>query len=304
MLAAGFTQGMMWRALDENGQLVYPDFVETVMAIVPLYHVRILGGLLFFVGFCIMVYNIIKTVKSAKGVVSVPVPEKAYFSQGENVTGHRKLEGMAMTFTVLATLAIIVGSVIEIIPTLNMHNYVKAEKTVEPWSPLELAGRDIYIKEGCYVCHSQMIRKMSSDVLRYGPASTIEHSMYDRPFQWGSKRTGPDLSRIGKKYSDLWHLKHMKNPREVVQNSLMPNYPWLFHKEIDFYSLRKKFSIMKNLGVPYTDGQVANADVYAQSEADTIAERLKEEGATEDLKNKEIVALIAYLQALGQKGGD
>ncbi len=305
MLAAGFTQGMMWRALDENGQLVYPDFIETIMAIVPLYHVRILGGLLFFAGFCVMIYNIIKTVRDSKGeVVKIAVPEKAYYPNEENESGHRKLEGMAMTFTVLATLAIIVGSVIEIVPTLNMHNYVSADNHVEPWSPLELAGRDVYIKEGCYVCHSQMIRKMPSDVLRFGEPSTIEHSMYDRPFQWGSKRTGPDLSRIGKKYPDLWHLKHMKDPREVVQKSLMPSYPWLFHKEIDFYSLRKKFSVMKMLGVPYSDAQVANADVYAMSEAETIVERLKEEGAQEDLKNKEIVALIAYLQALGQKGGE
>ncbi|MCB0392000.1 MAG: cytochrome-c oxidase, cbb3-type subunit I [Bdellovibrionales bacterium] len=305
MLAAGLTQGMMWRAIDGSGQLVYPDFVETVMKIVPLYYVRIIGGTLYLVGFLIMVYNIVKTVKASKGeVVQVAVPTQAYDAHGDVGTGHRKLEGLALTFTVLATLAIIVGSVIELVPTMSMHKYVKMENAVEPWSPLQLAGRDIYIREGCYVCHSQMIRKMPSDVLRFGNASTIEHSMYDRPFQWGSKRTGPDLARVGKKYPDMWHYKHMKNPREVVQNSLMPNYTWLYNKDIDYYSLRKKFSVLKILGVPYSDQQVANADAHAESEAEAIAEGLKEAGVTANVANKEILALISYLQALGQKGGE
>ena len=305
MLAAGLTQGMMWRAVDGSGQLVYPDFVETVMKIVPLYYIRIIGGVLYLVGFFIMVYNIIKTVKASKGeVVKVAVPEQAYYGKEGNEKGHRKLEGMAMTFTILATLAIVVGSVIELVPTMSMHKYVKMENVVDPWSPLEIAGRDIYIREGCYVCHSQMIRKMTSDVLRFGDASTIEESMYDRPFQWGSKRTGPDLARIGKKYPDLWHYKHMKDPREVVRDSLMPNYGWLFQKDIDYYSLRKKFSVMKLLGVPYTDQQVANADAHAESEAEAIAEGLKEAGVKADIAHKEILALIAYLQALGQKGGN
>ncbi|MCB9025246.1 MAG: cytochrome-c oxidase, cbb3-type subunit I [Bdellovibrionaceae bacterium] len=305
MLAAGLTQGLMWRALDSNGQLVYPDFVETVTKIVPLYYIRIIGGTLYLVGFIIMIYNIIKTVKSSQGkVISVAIPEKAYFPNEKEGDGHRKLEGMAMTFTILATIAVVIGSVIELVPAMSMHKYVSMEKIVEPLTPLELAGRDIYIREGCYVCHSQMIRKMTSDVLRFGEPSTIEQSMYDHPFQWGSKRTGPDLARVGKKYPNMWHYEHMKNPRQVVQNSLMPNYSWLYKKDLDYYSLRKKLSALKRLGVPYTEQQVVNADVYAQSEADGVAESLVEAGVKVDIANKEILALIIYLQSLGQKGGD
>jgi cytochrome c oxidase cbb3-type subunit I/II len=199
-------------------------------------------------------------------------------------------------------LAILVGSVIEIIPTLSLHKYLEIEKVTEPYTPLELAGRDIYVKEGCYNCHSQMIRKTPSDVLRFGAASTIEESMYDRPFQWGSKRTGPDLARIGGKYPDLWHFRHMLDPRAVVPQSIMPQYSWLFVKKTDFYGLRKRVSVMKQLGVPYTLDVVANADIIAEKEAKKIATELVTQGVPEGIQDKQIVALIAFLQSLGQKG--
>lgn len=303
MVVAGITQGMMWRAIDKDGNLVYPDFIETVVRIVPLYWVRALGGLLFLIGFIMMCYNIYKTIRmapKAQKAESVSVQRTGY----DEITNqaHRKLEGMGFVFSVLAFLAIAVGSVIEIYPTLSMHNYVNPNQLTDPYTPLELAGRDIYLKEGCYVCHSQQIRPIVSEVLRYGKPSTIEESMYDRPFQWGSKRTGPDLARVGKRYPNLWHLNHMIDPRSVTPKSIMPNYPWLAEKNTDFIVLRKKFSVMKFLGVPYDDDTVANADIHAQKQALEIAADLEANGAPKGLEKKEVVALIAYLQSLGQKG--
>ena len=303
MVVAGITQGLMWKGLNPQGGLLYPDFVETVVKIVPLYWVRALGGILYFTGFCIMLYNIYKTIKLApkeKYYTEVTVTRTGY---DEVVTeSHRKLEGAGFTFSVLTFLAIAVGSVIEIYPTLSIHRYINPEKTVDPYSPLELAGRDIYVKEGCYLCHSQQIRPIASEVLRYGPASTIEESMYDRPFQWGSKRTGPDLSRVGKKYPNLWHLTHMMDPRAVTPKSIMPSYSWLAEKNTDFIELRKKLSVMKYLGVPYSDEVVANGDIQAVHQAQEIAKDLESNGAPRGLEKKQIVALIAYLQSLGQKG--
>lgn len=304
MVTAGITQGLMWLATNEKGRLVYPDFVETVTRIVPLYWVRAIGGVLYLAGFILMVYNIYKTIKVAPKAEKAEVyaAKKVKFDVVENETKHRKLEGMGLLFTVLSFIAIAVGSIIEIVPTLSLHKYIDPVKVTNPYSALELAGRDIYIKEGCYVCHSQMIRKMPAEVLRYGDASRIEESMWDRPFQWGSKRTGPDLARLGKKYPDLWHYRHMLDPRAVTPGSIMPSYPWLAEKKTDFLILRKKLSVMKSLGVPYTDEELARADLDAEEQAKAIAENLRQNGIEGDkLEQKEIVALIAYLQALGQK---
>lgn len=215
--------------------------------------------------------------------------------------GHRRLEGLATVFTILAVIAILVGSVIELYPTLNVTRYLNPTVTTVPYTPLELAGRDLYVAEGCYVCHSQQVRKTPDDVLRFGAASQIEDSLYDHPFQWGSRRTGPDLSHLGKKYPNLWHLRHMADPRSVTSQSLMPNYPWLLEKKIDFASLRKKVSVMKYLGVPYDEKTLVEADVIAQNEAKEIASQLVKDGAPAGLEDRQIVALIAYLQSLGQK---
>ncbi len=305
MVTAGITQGMMWRAIDAQGKLIYPDFVETVNRIVPLYWVRSLSGTLFIIGFFLMCYNLYKTIQSAPAKTEakpVEVTNTRWVAASGHENGHRSLEGMATVFTVLSLIAILVGSVIEIYPTLNMHKYVPKDAAVEPLTPLEIAGRDLYVREGCYVCHSQQIRPLAAEVLRYGNPSTIAESMYDRPFQWGSKRTGPDLARVGKKYPDLWHFRHMLDPRSVVQQSLMPAYPWLLQKKTDFVGLRKRVSVMKNLGVPYTDEHLANADIMAEKQAAEIGKELVAQGAPEGVDKKEIVALIAYLQSLGQKG--
>lgn len=306
MWASGITQGLMWRAIDAQGNLVYPDFVETVIKIVPLFWIRALGGLLFLVGFLIMIYNVIKTLQMApaeqKDTEVQVAATTIHDSNNHNEKGHRKLEGLVPTFSVLSLIAVLVGSIIEIYPTLNLSKYIKAENAIEPYTPLELAGRDIYISEGCYVCHSQMIRQLPGDVLRYGKPSTIEESMYDHPFQWGSKRTGPDLARVGKKFPDLWHYRHMIDPRAVTPKSIMPSYPWLADKNTDFVSLRKKVSVMKALGVPYEDNTLAQADTIAEKQAKEIAEGLKSQGVTQEgLERKQIVALIAYMQSLGQK---
>lgn len=307
MLASGITQGLMWKAVDGTGYLVYPDFVETVIKIVPLYWVRALGGLLYIAGYVIAVYNITKTIKAAKSfeadeVVQVVVKQEPP-QPVSNEGFHRKLEGYVGVFSVLTFVAVIIGSVIEIWPTLSIHKYVPQSDAIYPYTALEQEGRDIYVKEGCYTCHSQMIRKHPSDVLRFGDASTISESMYDHPFQWGSKRTGPDLARLGGKYPNLWHYRHMDDPRSMVEKSIMPRYSWLLEKKVDYYGLRKKLSVLRIVGVPYSDQQVAEADRWAENQAEQIVADLKKEGV-EVSKDRQIVALIAYLQALGQKGKD
>lgn len=309
MVVAGLTQGLMWRAIDAQGKLVYPDFVETVTRIVPLYWARAFGGTLFFVGFLVMVYNIYKTIQAAPArSEAAPVKALALNSQeaDHSKEAHRRLEGMPMVFTVLTLIAILVGSVIEIYPTLSLKRYLPEAEiaSVRAYSPLELAGRDVYIKEGCYTCHSQQIRPIVSEVLRYGKPSTIADSMYDHPFQWGSKRIGPDLARVGKKYPDLWHYRHMVDPRAVTSQSIMPAYTWLADTKLDFLILRKKLSILRNLGTPYTDEQVAQADMLAEKQAKEIAQGLEQQGVQAGLEKTELVALIAYLQSLGQLAGD
>lgn len=301
MLVAGITQGLMWKAIDSNGQLVYPEFIETVVRIVPLYWVRALGGLLYISGFVVMAINICKTIKSGSKGADTLIANL----QNDNIKDGkpRMLEGYATAFTVLSLLAILVGSVIEIYPTLNVHKYVNPEITVKPFSALEQEGRDLYVREGCYVCHSQQIRPLVDEKLRYGNPSTIEESIYDHPYQWGSKRTGPDLARVGKKYPDYWHYQHMIDPRSMQPKSIMPSYPWLAQKNIDYTQIKKKLNVLKNLGVPYTDEQVKNADVDAEAQAKLMAEDLKKQGVADKIDNKEILAMIAYLQALGQKVG-
>lgn len=303
MTVAGITQGLMLNGVNGEGKLMYPDFVETVTKIVPLYWVRAIGGALFVTGYLIFIYNMYKTIKLAPKEADEPVVVKVTRTGWNEKSSdpHRQLEGMGLAFSVLTFIAVLVGSVIEIYPTLSLHKYVNPAQTTTPFSALEIAGRGVYVSEGCYVCHSQQIRPIAAEVLRYGPASTIEESMWDRPHQWGSKRTGPDLARVGKKYPDMWHFQHMINPRAITPNSIMPNYPWLLEKNTDFLSLRREFSVMKNLGVPYDEDTIANADIVAQKQAKVIAEELEKQGAPKGLEKKQIVALIAYLQALGQK---
>ena len=304
MWTSGITQGLMLRAIDETGRLVYPDFVETVTRIVPLYWIRALGGTLFLASFLVMCWNLYKTCQLAPKTEKEDIFKVPALGRLGAVTHggswHRRLEGLVPTFTVLSFCSILIGSVIEILPTLIVHTYAESSSKIDPYTPLEQAGRDIYVREGCYVCHSQMIRTMPSEVLRYGPASLPEESMYDRPFQWGSKRTGPDLARVGGKYPDLWHYRHMLDPRSVTPNSIMPPYEWLFDQKTDYASLEKKFAVMKSLGVPYTDEQVKNAPQAAREQAKKIAQGLAKDSPIKGLEDREIIALISYMQRLGK----
>ncbi len=301
MWIAGITQSLMWRAVDASGKLVYPNFIETVVKIVPMYWVRAIGGTLVFISFLIMFYNLYKTAKSGH-VGEEPVLE-AYAldasSEESEAAAHRKLEGWPMIFAVLSLIAILVGTGIELVPAILSQKYVVKMSVVKPYTPLELMGRDLYIKEGCYLCHSQTVRPMSHEVLRYGKASEAAEFVYDHPFQWGSKRTGPDLARIGGKYPNTWHFRHMWDPREVTAGSIMPRYMWLLDQKLDYGVLKKKMRVMQTLGVPYSDTDVETSIETAQKQAEGIRDDLMQSGVSKEVVNKEIVALIAYLQRIG-----
>jgi cytochrome c oxidase cbb3-type subunit I/II len=203
-------------------------------------------------------------------------------------------------FTVLTFLAVVAGGLIQIIPTVVVNRPENVEDRIEvPYTPLELAGRDIYVREGCYNCHSQMIRTLVSDVLRYGDYSRLGESIYDHPYQWGSRRTGPDLARVGGKYPSVWHFRHMENPRSVSEGSNMPNYPWLFADKTDVGALSSKINVLRTLGVPYPQWAVEDISAQVQTQAKTISDDLRTSQAYV-APDREIVALIAYLQKLGK----
>ncbi len=324
MYSAGVTQGLMWRAFDETGRLMYPDFMETVIQLMPMYWVRVLGGLLYLSGVLLSIYNIVHTMKGgARPDTEVQVPSPTWRKKkdrGEDgsvggrktydealfgldkIVGdgwHRALEGWPMVFTALTTGAVLIGGAVEIIPMVMVDSNVPRIKTVTPYTPLELEGRDIYVSEGCYNCHSQMVRPMLHEVERYGEYSKPGEFVYDHPFQWGSKRTGPDLHRVGGKYPHLWHVRHMENPRSTTPNSIMPPYAWLLEKELDLSNTQAKLEAQMMLGVPYTPAQADNALQSAQDQAKAIADEVAAQGGPQGLENKQIVALVAYLQRLG-----
>ncbi len=306
MLIAGITQGLMWKAVDANGALVYPDFVETVTRILPLYYVRLAGGLLVFSSMLIMVYNMIKTIKGApkqeaEELYEAPAP--TWKTSNNTDTGHRKLEGMTAIFAVLAFIAVFVGTAIEFYPAFTSSKFIEISEKVKPYTPLELAGRDIYVREGCYTCHSQMIRPMANEKLRYGKVSEATEFIYDRPFQWGSRRIGPDLAREGGKRPNFWHYRHMIDPREMTPGSIMPEYSWLIKKNTGYEVLPKKLKVMMALGVPYSEADVANAISDAKAQAEEITQEMESSGVEMKVKDKQIIALIAYLQRLGKDLG-
>ena len=304
MWTAGITQSLMWRAIDDSGKLVYPNFIETVVRIVPMYWVRAFGGVLVLGGFVLMMYNLWMTIKSSTSsedveFMAAPIDDS---HDDSHESGHRKLEGLPTLFTILTTIAILIGGIVEITPSLLSDSFVEKDPEIKPYTPLELEGRDIFIKEGCYVCHSQQIRPMVDETIRYGAPSKASDSVYDRPFQWGSRRIGPDLARVGGKYNHMWHYRHMWDPREVTPNSIMPEYKWIFKKKWDIKSLPKKLKVMKALGVPYTDEEIRTAGTLAQKQAFEITKELSKDGVEMKMQNKEIIALIAYLQRLGVDG--
>ncbi len=300
MYWAGFTQALMWKSFTDDGTLTY-QFLETVTHIIPLDVARSVGGTLYLVGVFIMVYNIFKTVKSG----SLVADEAAEAAALEKVTKplsekywHRWIERRPVQMLVFSLIAVAIGGLVELIPTFLVQSNVPTIASVKPYTPLELQGRDIYVREGCYTCHSQMIRPFRDEVARYGEYSKAGEFVYDHPFQWGSKRTGPDLARIGGKYPDSWHYNHMMDPRIMSPGSIMPNYPWLLDDKIDTSLTAAKIRAMQTLGVPYPEGfdKIANADLEKQAKG--IKDNLKKD-KIETSSNAEIIALIAYLQRMG-----
>jgi len=329
MWAAGITQGLMWRAFDDTGRLQYPDFLETVTRLVPMYWVRALGGAMYITATGLGAYNVYKTWRNRPATyaeIEVEVPVRQPTSVAEPAAAaaatkadapaltraaeppsrlHRKWEGMPAVFTTLVVLSVVVASLFEILPTFLIGDNVPRIRTVAPYTPLELYGRDIYIREGCYNCHSQMIRPFVDEVIRYkGIHPTGEYSkpgefVYDHPFQWGSRRIGPDLAREGGYRNTLWHWQHFKDPQGFSKGSLMPQYTHLFKDEIDYGVIQRRVDAMAMLGVPYNKAAIDDAPGLARAQAAAIAGDLAATGGPSGTRDLEVIALIAYMQRLG-----
>ena len=363
MWVSSATQGLMWRAVNPDGTLVYPGWVETVLAIRPMYVARALGGGMYLVGFVMMAWNLLKTARAGaptRVVVEVVVADEPGGPQpgvGAVLAGRPlwfSLVGIAaitllavarpmravviigfvlllgelawivairdkekgrpswfglierrpFAFTILTLVAILIGGMSELLPTIFIKQAVPPHSASpqQPYTALELQGRDLYVREGCYVCHSQMVRPLAPDTARFGDYSKPEEFIYDHPFQWGSKRTGPDLHRLGGRYPNLWHYTHLMDPRSTTPGSNMPSYSWLESGRIDAPLIRRKLVLMQKLGVPYTNAQIDAAETSQRAQADAVVADLSQQGITVAW-NSEMVALIAYLQRLGRDVG-
>jgi len=300
MYWAGFEQSLMWKSFTPEGQLKF-QFLETVNSIKPFYILRSIGGAIYLSGAFVMVYNLYKTIKQGVFIANeaAEAPPLLKEVSHKKEYWHRILERKPMTMLVLSLIVVVIGGLIEMIPTFLVKSNIPTIASVKPYTPLELQGRDIYIREGCYNCHSQMIRPFRDEVARYGEYSKAGEFVYDHPFQWGSKRTGPDLAREGGKYPDSWHYNHMYDPRSMSPGSIMPQYTWLLDDELDTASTPAKIRAMQTLGVPYPAGydKIANTDLRHQ--ADSIAANLKKDKIITP-SNAEIIALIAYMQRIGR----
>ena len=325
--AAGLTQGLMWRAFDANGALVYGDFIETVVRLKPLYLIRVLGGLLYVGGLLTMVANLVMTWRGRPAKYDEPVyqapPLRADYDPApvprtttvgvsdlgnwlEHVSQgrwHRRLEGLPLKFSLWVGVAVVTASLFEIVPTFLSKSTEKTIATVEPYTPLEVYGRDIYISEGCYNCHSQQIRPMRHETERYGEFSKAGEFIYDRPFQWGSRRIGPDLHRIGQTNTSVsWHVRHMNRPTDTSEGSIMPAYPWLLTEETEYATIPARLSALKAVGTPYSDDELDSGESLARAQAQQVFDKLVEEDATyadSGLRDKKVIAMVAYLLRLG-----
>ena len=300
---AGITQSLMWKQFTADGFLQYPNFLETVIQIIPLYGIRAIGGALYLSGMFILVYNLMKTVKSGSLIAEeedqAPALTTPADALGKNELKHRWLERRPVQFFVWVVVAVAIGGIIEIVPMLIVKSNVPTISSVKPYTPLELEGRDVYVAEGCYTCHSQMVRPFRSETVRYGEYSKSGEFVYDHPFQWGSKRTGPDLHRIGGKYPDAWHYNHMIDPQAISPGTIMPSYPWLENNYLDTDVTAAKIRAMQKLGVPYEKGFDALAYDHMKNQGDEIVANLKLQGVSHAEWNTELIAIIAYLQRLG-----
>lgn len=321
MYVAGFTQASMWNQFDPDGRLTYGNFLETVTQIMPMYTMRAIGGSMYILGVFVMLYNVYKTSRSGSKVTDelaeaaplTRITKKQTAGEG----WHSWLERRPIKLTIYSTIAILIGGIVQIVPSLLVDDYVPRIASVKPYTPLELEGRDLYIREGCVSCHSQMIRPFRSEIERYGEYSKSGEFVYDHPFLWGSKRTGPDLHRIGGKYSDSWHFNHMYDPQSTSPGSIMPSYRWLISSELDKSKTERKMRALTKVGVPYTDEEIENAQQSMAEQGAAIEQNLysdpdfansyeadkqyaQENGLDfVEMRDREIVALIAYLQRLG-----
>jgi cytochrome c oxidase cbb3-type subunit I/II len=300
MYIAGVTQGLMWKQFTAEGTLQYFNFLETVTQILPMYLIRAIGGSIYLTGALLMVVNLWMTIRQGsfvKNEEAQGVPLQPNYTEKSN-RKHRWLERKPVPFLIASFIALFIGGAIEIIPLILIKSNVPTISSVKPYTPLELYGRDMYVREGCYTCHSQMIRPFRSETERYGEYSKVGEFVYDHPFQWGSKRTGPDLHRVGGKYPNAWHYRHMNDPREISPGSIMPAYPHMLTNKIDTSNIAKKISVMYSLGVPYPIDYQNSAVTDLMTQAKQIADQLKAEGINTPY-DVEIIALIAYLQRLG-----
>ena len=297
---AGFTQAAMWKQFTAEGVLKYPNFLETVTAILPMYWMRVVGGTLYFTGVLIGCYNLYKT--GVQGNFLANEDAEAPSLEGQEVHSdgfwHRWIERRPIQFLVLSLIVVMIGGIVEFIPTFLIESNVPTIASVKPYTPLELHGRDIYVREGCYTCHSQMIRPFRNETERYGEYSKAGEFVYDHPFQWGSKRTGPDLQREGGKYPNSWHFNHMEDPTSMSPGSIMPSYSFMLTNVLDLDYTASKIRAMQMLGVPYPKGydKIANEDVKKQA---TVIQADLEKNGIKINADREIIAMIAYLQRLG-----
>ncbi|GIW99146.1 MAG: bifunctional cbb3-type cytochrome C oxidase subunit I/II [Pirellulaceae bacterium] len=324
--AAGLMQGLMWRAIDaDTGALMYPDFVETTQSIIPLWAIRVVAGVLYVSGVIMLLINAVMTWLHRPATYEVPVyraprlaatyvqsPERPRSKlEGAPVLElakkldiwarmgwHRRWERLPVRFTVLVTIAVVVASLFEIIPTFVIRSNVPMIASVQPYTPLELAGRQIYVQEGCYNCHSQQIRPMVAETKRYGEYSKPGEFIYDRPFQWGSRRIGPDLAREGGRQSSLWHWQHLEDPELISEGSVMPSYKHLIEQDLNFKAIGPLVETAAKLGAPY-DRELSEWESMARRQAEEITADIVRQGGPANVYEKQAIALIAYLQRLG-----
>jgi cytochrome c oxidase cbb3-type subunit I/II len=314
----------MWRAFDSTGRLMYPDFIETVVHILPMYWVRALGGSMYVAGVVMCLVNLVMTWRQRPAQYEVPVIEAPALSEVSSdpvptvvipryptmvrlgyqlqffaeAAWHRVWERKPLKLTVWVTVAVAVASLLEMIPTFLIRSNLPTISSVQPYTPLEVLGRDLYVEEGCYNCHSQMVRPIRAETERYGEYSKPGEFIYDRPFQWGSRRIGPDLHRIGGKYPHLWHVRHMQDPASITPGSIMPIYAWMLEAPLAYASLQSRIDALLLLGVPYGN-LIDRAEPVAREQAAQIAREIVEQGGSAGLEDKQIIALVAYLQRLG-----
>ena len=301
MYVAGITQSLMWQEFTADGALRYPNFLETVVRLKPMYMMRAGGGSLFMLGAVVAVYNLYRTARQGSFLADEQAfaPAAAKPAADHRDGWHRRLESRPMQFAVLTIVSVAIGGVVEFVPTALIRSNIPTIAAVKPYTPLEIEGRDLYIREGCVGCHSQMIRPFRAETARYGDYSKAGEFVYDHPFLWGSKRTGPDLQREGGKYPDAWHFVHMRQPSATSPRSIMPAYGWLYDAALDTSHIEGKIITLRRLSVPYPDGYERRAEAELKAQADVIATGLTR-GGQAVTADKEIIALIAYLQRLGR----